>query len=85
MLILFCARSGDGLVRLELYQWQETNDGKWVAKEDLPDDFDQTSMLITYQTSKGGDHLVSVIFPGNTIADMKYVTNTNIKWELVLI
>ena len=81
ILILFCARRGGEPVRLELYQWQEAIDGEWVAKEDLPDDFDQTSMLITYQTGKGGDHLVPVIFPGDTIAGMKYITNPNIRLE----
>ena len=81
ILILFCARRGGEPVRLELYQWQEAIDGEWIAKEDLPDNFDQTSMLITYHTGKGGDHLVPVIFPGDTIAGMKYVTNPNIRLE----
>ena len=63
ILILFCPRRGDEPVSLELYQREEAIDGKWMAKENLPDDFDQTSMLITYQTGKGGDHLVPVIFP----------------------
>ena len=81
ILILFWARRGGEPVRLGLCQWREAIDGEWVAKEDLPDDFDQMSMLITYQTRKGGDHLVPVIFPGDTIPGMKYVTNPNIPLE----
>ena len=52
-----------------------------MAKEDLADDFDQMPMLITYQTGKGGDDLVPALFPEDTIAVMKYVTNSNIKLE----
>ena len=81
ILILFCPRRGDEPVSLEHYQWQEAIDGTWVAKENLPDDFDQTSMLITCQTGKGGNHLFPVIFPGDTIADVKYVTNPNLRLE----
>ena len=80
-LIIFCARRGGEPVRLQLYQWHEAINGEWVIKEDLPDDFNVDSMLITYQTGKGDNHLVPVIFPPETIQAMKYLTDESIRAE----
>ena len=68
-------------MRLQLYQWEEAVNGEWVINGDLPDDFDQNSMLITYQTGKGGDHLVPVMFPSETIQAMKYLTDQKVRSE----
>ena len=75
LLIIFNARRGGEPVRLQLYQWEEALRGEWVEKEDLPKDFDMNTMLVTYQTGKGSDHLVPVIFPPETIKAMRYLTN----------
>ena len=34
--------------RLQIYQWHEAVNGEWIIKEDLPDEFDEYSRLITY-------------------------------------
>ena len=80
-LIIFCARRGGEPVRLQIYQWLEAVNGEWVQQQDLPEDFDMKSMLITYQTGKGADHLVPVIFPYETIACMKYLTDETIRQD----
>ena len=49
-LIIFSARRGGEPLRLQLYQWEEAVNGEWIEKNDLPDDFDLSNMLITYQT-----------------------------------
>jgi len=68
-------------VRLQLYQWIEAITGEWVSKGDLPEDFEKDSMLITYQTGKGTDHLVPVIFPQECIKAMKYLTDKSVRLE----
>ncbi|XP_057292356.1 uncharacterized protein LOC130616083 [Hydractinia symbiolongicarpus] len=78
-LIIFCARRGGEPVRLQLYQWQEALRGDWVDKEDLPEGFNKGSMLITYQTGKGANHLVPLIFPPETINAMNYLTNMEVR------
>ena len=80
-LIIFCARRGGEPVRLQLYQWDEAVKGEWTANKDIPEDFDKESMLITFQTGKGSDHLVPVIFPDDCIEAMKYLTNKSIRSE----
>ena len=78
-LIIFNARRGGEPVRLHLYQWQEALRGDWVEKDDLPEVFDNTSMYITYQTGKGADHLVPVIFPPQTFQAMQFLTSEEIR------
>ena len=74
-LIIFCARRGGEPVRLQLYQWEVALKGEWIDKDDLPDEFYEDTMYITYQTGKGSDHLVPVMFPHETIKGMQYLTN----------
>ena len=74
-LIIFCARRGGEPVRLQLYQWEVALKGEWIDKDDLPDEFYEDTMYITYQTEKGSDHLVPVMFPHETIKGMQYLTN----------
>ena len=78
-LIIFNARRGGEPVRLQLYQWQEAINGQWVDKEDLPTDFDEDTMLVTYQTGKGSDHLVPVIFPPESLSAMKFLTKEEVR------
>ncbi|XP_065682293.1 uncharacterized protein LOC136095516 [Hydra vulgaris] len=80
-LIIFNARRGGEPVRLQIYQWTEAVNGEWVIKGDLPKDFDHSTMLITYQTGKGGDHLVPLIFPLETIKAMEYLTKEKVRLE----
>ena len=74
-LIIFCAKRGGEPVRLHLYQWNEALYGEWIDKEDIPAYFNTETMFHTYQTGKGGDHLVPVLFPPECIKAMQYLTN----------
>ena len=78
-LTIFCARRGGEPVRLQLYQWEEALKGEWIDKDDLPDEFDEDTMYITYQTGKGSDHLVPVMFPHETIKGMQYLTSPEVR------
>ena len=78
-LIIFCARRGGEPVRLQLFQWEEALKGEWVDKDDHPGEFNTDTMYITYQTGKGADHLVPVIFPPQSIKAMKYLTNAEVR------
>nr|XP_047142840.1 uncharacterized protein LOC124817088 [Hydra vulgaris] len=80
-LIIFNARRGGEPVRLQIYQWTEAVNGEWVIEGDLPKDFDHSTMLITYQTGKGGNHLVPLIFPLETIKAIEYLTNKKVRLE----
>ena len=79
-LIIFNAQRGGEPVRLQFYQWNEALNGHWVEKGDLPEDHDET-VLITYQTGKGSDHLVPIIFPSNIIQPLKFLTDMNVRKE----
>ena len=78
-IIIFCARRGGEPVRLQLYQWEEAVSGEWVDKEDMPDEFNMSTMLITFQTGKGSDHLVPVMFPPECIKAMRYLTSKEVR------
>ena len=78
-LIMFNARRGGKPVRLQLYQWQEAINGQWLDKEDLPTNFDEDTMLVTYHTGKGSDHLVPVIFPPESLSAMKFLTKEEVQ------
>ena len=80
-LTIFCARRGGEPVRLQIYQWEEALKREWVDREDLPNEFHLNSMLITYQTGKGSNHLVPVVFPPESIKAMKYLTDKHIRGE----
>ena len=64
-----------------MYQCDKTKNGNWIDKKDLPEDFDKSNMLITYQTGKGRDHLVPAMFPSMTIKRMNYITNESVRLE----
>ena len=50
--------------------------GEWIDKDDLPDEFDEDKIHITYQTGKGSDYLVPVMFPHETY---EYLTNLEVR------
>ena len=78
-LVIFNARRGAEPVRLQISQWIEALNGEWIEREESLHDFDPESMLITYQTSKGSDHLVSVLFPHETLQACKFLANLEIR------
>ena len=78
-LIIFNARRGGEPVPLQLFQWQEAINGEWVDKDEVPNDFNVDTMLITYQTGKGSDHLVPVLFPPETLQAMKFLNNNEFR------
>ena len=53
--------------------------GKWVDKQDLPVEFNSEQMFIKYQTGKGGDHLVPVLFAPECIKAMFYLTKKEVR------
>ena len=61
-----------------MYQWEVALKGEWIDKDDLPDEFSEDTMYITYQTGKGSDHLLCVMFPHETIKGMQYLTNPEV-------
>ena len=78
-LIIFGARRGGEPVRLQLYQWAEALNGEWIDKEDKPVEFNSETMFITYQTGKGGNHLVPVLFPYECVKAMQHLTKKEIR------
>ena len=74
-LIIFNARRGGEPSRLSIKQWKEAMRGEWIDCCDLPSDFESGSSLITFQTGKGNDHLVSVIFPTETLNAVKFLAH----------
>ena len=77
-LIIFNARRGGEPVRLLISQWEEALKGEWVDENDLPDEVD-SSVLVTYQTGKGSNHLVPVMFPPECHKALKYLTDKDIR------
>ena len=78
-LIIFNARRGGEPVRLRLKQWEEALKGEWMDKVVEPEDVHNDTMLVTYQTGKGANHLVPVMFPPETIFAMKYLANQDVR------
>ena len=76
-LIVFNARRGGEPVRLLISQWEEALKGEWT--DHLPDDEENTDLLVTFQTGKGADHLVPVMFPPETHNAWKYLTNLEVR------
>ena len=78
-LIIFNARRGGEPVRLKIKQWNQALDGYWTDKFE---ENDQPEMLVTFQTGKGVNNLVSVMFPPETYGAMKYLCNENIRKDV---
>ena len=77
-LIIFNARRGGEPVRLNLYQWKEALDGVW---DDEEKNEENSEVLVTFQTGKGGDHLVAVYFPPECFKAMKFLTDEKTRSE----
>ena len=77
-LIIFNARRGGEPVRLKIHQWKQALDGYWADKDEAGD---EPEMLVTFQTGKGVNNFVSVMFPPETFSAMKYLCNENIRKE----
>lgn len=77
-LILFNARRGGEPVRLRIKQWEEALKGEWVEKVS-DEEFNEETMLVTYQTGKGANHLVPVMFPPETLSAMKYLVDPDVR------
>lgn len=73
-LIIFNARRGGEPVRLTIKQWNEALTGQWV---DESDDVSKEDMLVTYQTGKGANHLVPIMFPPETHQAIKFLVDQN--------
>lgn len=75
-LTLFNARRGGEPCRLKINEWQEAKEGVWIDKQkaDAVDDPLHREMLdsykVTYQTGKGNNHLVPILFPKDTVEAM---------------
>lgn len=72
-LIMFNARRGGEPVRLLIRQWEEALNGDWTDQVPV----DGNDILVTFQTGKGIDHLVPVMFPIETHKAMRYLVNTD--------
>ena len=81
---MFSARTGGEPVRLQIYQWEEAVNGEWVDSEQLPEEIQMNSMLITYQTGKGSHHLSSYLLkpkrPWNIWQIRKYEGMQGLHW-----
>ena len=82
--MIFNGRRGGEPVRLRTYQWMEALNDEWLEKieddaVDVPEEYDDNSMLITYMTGKGNHHLVPVIFPKETVSAIMYLTNDEVR------
>ena len=75
--IKFNARRGVEPVRLLISQWEEALKGEWT--DHLPDDEENTDLLVIFQTGKGAGHLVPVMFSQEAHNDLKYFTNLEVR------
>ena len=81
VLTIFNARRGGEPARLQRYQWKEAVQGDWNEQDALPEDDYEDTMLITFQTGKGANHLVPVIFPSETIKPMQMLCNDEFRLQ----
>ena len=78
-LIIFNARRGGEPTRLAISQWEEALRGEWVDRDDLPNEYDDSSVLVTYQTGKGVNHLVPVMFPAESHKALRYLADKDVR------
>ena len=84
-LTVFNARRGGEPSRLKLDEWQEAEDNQWIDSQrvdDMHDPLDKhllAKLRVTYQTGKGNNHLVPVLFPPDTIEAMRKLTNQEVR------
>lgn len=75
-LIIFNARRGGEPMRLLKSQWDEALYGEWT--DHMPEG-DENDLLVTFQTGKGVNHLVPVMFPPQTHKPMQYLMNSDVR------
>jgi len=83
-LTLFNARRGGEPARLTLSEWQEAVDGQWLDSAAIGNSTDLEQRLfrefrITYQTGKGNNHLVPILFPLDTCQGMMKLTDQTVR------
>ena len=79
-LIIFNARRGGEPVRLRLHQWKEALDGYWDDKPNVPEEVvNDPRMLVTFQTGKGSDHFVPLLFPPEKFKAIMHLTDKKVK------
>ncbi len=84
-LTLFNARRGGEPSRLKLAEWKEAETDSWIDKqraERLEDPLEKRlldNIKVTYQTGKGNNHLVPVLFPSDTVEALKKLTNDEVR------
>ena len=71
-LTLFNARRGGEPARLTMTEWQEAVEGRWLNSTSVNNSSDIERQLfrefkLTYQTGKGNNHLVPVLFPSDIV------------------
>ncbi|KAJ8018484.1 hypothetical protein HOLleu_43501 [Holothuria leucospilota] len=81
-LTLFNARRGGEPCRLSIEEWREAMADEWIdqtradAITDPIEKYMLTKLKITYQTGKGNNHLVPVLFPDDCVEAIKVLTST---------
>jgi len=83
-LTLFNARRGGEPARLTMAEWQEAVADSWLDSTAVADSSDVDKELfkefkITYQTGKGNNHLVPILFPSDTISAMEKLTDSTVR------
>nr|XP_054771810.1 uncharacterized protein LOC129279772 [Lytechinus pictus] len=84
-LTLFNARRGGEPCRLKIEEWQDAENGVWVDQqmaEEVTDPIEKQlldQLKICYQTGKGNNHLVSVLFPKDTFAAMRTLCDPEVR------
>lgn len=84
-LTVFNARRSGEPSRLKLSEWQEAEENQWIDSQRADDMHDciekhlLNKLLVTYQTGKGNNHLVPILFPRDTMHAMKKLTNPEVR------
>ena len=84
-LTVFNARRGGEPSRLKLFEWQEAEDNQWIdtqRAEDMQDPIEKkllSHLRVSYQTGKGNNHLVPILFPPDTIEAMRKLTSQEVR------
>ncbi|XP_030848126.1 uncharacterized protein LOC105437122 isoform X3 [Strongylocentrotus purpuratus] len=84
-LTLFNARRGGEPCRLNLSEWEEANADVWIDKqraEDIDDPLERDMLQnfkVAYQTGKGNNHLVPVLFPKDTVEAMQRLCDPEVR------
>ncbi len=83
-LTLYNARRGGEPSRLKIRNWEEANEGVWLDQRHLTnlnplDKALAKTLKIGYQTGKGNNHLVPILFPQDCIQGLRKVADSNVR------